>query len=178
MNDQQSSPKAILVSAASKHGATQEIAERIGQVLEASQHLVTVSPPDNIVDVTDFDVVVLGSAVYAGHWLAAAKELAQVVAQTDPPKPTWLFSSGPIGDPPKPDEDPVDVADILEATAARDHRVFSGKIDKTKLSFGEKAILMAVRGQEGDFRDWDQIETWAAQIADDLPLESHHSPDH
>jgi menaquinone-dependent protoporphyrinogen oxidase len=66
----------------------------------------------------------------------------------------------------------------VEATAARGHRVFSGKIDKTKLSFGEKAILVAVRGQEGDFRDWDQIETWAAQIADDLPLESHHSPDH
>jgi menaquinone-dependent protoporphyrinogen oxidase len=54
--------------------------------------------------------------------------------------------------------------------------VFSGKIDKTKLSFGEKAILLAVRGQEGDFRDWDQIEAWAAQIADDLAPVSHHGP--
>lgn len=175
MNDAQR-PLEILVSAASKHGATEEIAGRIGQVLEERQNRVTVSPPDDILDVSDFDAVVLGSAVYAGHWLAAALELVQVVAQSDPPKPTWLFSSGPIGDPPKPDEDPVDVAEVVEATSARDHRVFSGKIDKTKLSFGEKAILLAVRGQEGDFRDWDQIEAWAAQIADDLAPVSHHGP--
>jgi menaquinone-dependent protoporphyrinogen oxidase len=166
-------PLEILVSAASKHGATEEIAGRIGEVLGARQNRVTVSPPNDILDVSDFDAVVLGSAVYAGHWLAAALELARVVAQSDPPKPTWLFSSGPIGDPPKPEEDPVDVAEVVVATSARDHRVFSGKIDKTKLSFGEKAILLAVRGQEGDFRDWDEIETWAAQIADDLALESH-----
>jgi menaquinone-dependent protoporphyrinogen oxidase len=126
--------------------------------------------------VSEYDAVVLGSAVYAGRWLAAAREFAEIVAQSDPPKPTWLFSSGPIGDPPKPDEGPVDVAHIVEATSARDHRVFSGKIDKSKLSFAEKAILMAVRGQEGDFRDWDALESWANEIADSLTPESHHRP--
>jgi hypothetical protein len=31
----------------------------------------------------------------------------------------WLFSSGPVGDPPKPtEEDSVDVSGILEATRA------------------------------------------------------------
>jgi hypothetical protein len=49
------------------------------------------------------------------------------------------------GDPPKPGEDPVDVSDIFEGTNPRAHHVFSGKIDKSKLSFGEKAILIAVR---------------------------------
>jgi menaquinone-dependent protoporphyrinogen oxidase len=172
MSSQQPLPTRVLVSAGSKHGATQEIAVRIGKVLEAREHRVTVSPPEHVADVSDYDAVVLGSAVYAGHWVVAAKELAEIVARSEPPIPTWLFSSGPIGDPPKPEENAVDVADILEATSARDHHVFSGKVDKSKLSFGEKAVLIAVRAPEGDFRDWDEIGTWANEIADTLTRES------
>jgi menaquinone-dependent protoporphyrinogen oxidase len=35
-------------------------------------------------------------------------------------RPVWLFSSGPVGDPPKPQEDPVGVREILTATGG-DH---------------------------------------------------------
>jgi menaquinone-dependent protoporphyrinogen oxidase len=35
----------------------------------------------------------------------------------------------------------------------------------SKASFGEKAIVMALRAPEGDFRDWDEIREWAAAIA-------------
>jgi menaquinone-dependent protoporphyrinogen oxidase len=93
----------------------------------------------------------------------------------DQPVPTWLFSSGPVGDPPKPEEDPVDVAEVSEKTSAREHRVFSGKIDKSKLSFAEKAIVVAVRAPEGDFRDWDEIGDWANSIADSLIRETTDS---
>jgi menaquinone-dependent protoporphyrinogen oxidase len=83
-------------------------------------------------------------------------------------RPVWLFSSGPVGDPPKPEEDPVDVAGILAATKARDHRVFAGKLLRKQLSFGEKAVAVALRVPEGDFRDWPEIRGWAAGIADAL----------
>ncbi len=83
-------------------------------------------------------------------------------------RPVWLFSSGPIGDPPKPEEDPVDVAGILRATKAREHRVFAGKLVKKQLSFGEKAMVLAFRAPEGDFRDWEEIKGWAVGIADAL----------
>jgi menaquinone-dependent protoporphyrinogen oxidase len=33
-----------------------------------------------------------------------------------------------------------------------------------RLGFGEKAIMVAVRAQEGDFRDWDAIAAWADEI--------------
>jgi menaquinone-dependent protoporphyrinogen oxidase len=168
MHKESHSPTRILVSAGSKHGSTREIAERIGAVLSKRGYDVIVAPPEEISDVSSYEAIVLGSAVYAGHWVNTAKQLADLVARSHPPIPTWLFSSGPIGEPPKPDEDPVDVADIVAATSARDHHVFSGKIDKTKLSFGEKAILVAVRAPEGDFRDWDEITGWASGIADSL----------
>lgn len=161
----------ILVSAGSKHGSTAEIAERIGEVLTERGHEVDIVPPEGVTDLSGYEAVVLGSAVYAGHWVASAKDLAQRIAELSPHPETWIFSSGPLGEPPKPEEDPVDVAPILEATSAREHRVFSGKIDKSKLSFGEKAIVVAVRAATGDFRNWDVIEAWAKEIADQLVRE-------
>lgn len=80
-----------------------------------------------------------------GHWLEPARELAERHTDALVKRPTWLFSSGPIGDPPQPEEEPVDVAPILEATRAREHRLFSGKIDRQELGFGEKAVMMAFR---------------------------------
>jgi menaquinone-dependent protoporphyrinogen oxidase len=78
----------------------------------------------------------------------------------------WLFSSGPVGDPPKPEEDPVDVADLLAASDAREHRIFAGKLVRRQLSFPERAIVSALRVPEGDFRNWTEIRQWAADMAD------------
>jgi menaquinone-dependent protoporphyrinogen oxidase len=61
----------------------------------------------------------------------------------------------------------IDAAPILEATNAREHRVFAGKIDRDRLAFGEKAIVVALRAPEGDFRDWEAIRGWARSIADE-----------
>jgi menaquinone-dependent protoporphyrinogen oxidase len=60
------------------------------------------------------------------------------------------------------------VADLLAATEAREHRVFAGKLVRKQLSFPERAIVAAVRMPEGDFRDWTEIRTWAAGIADTM----------
>jgi len=65
----------------------------------------------------------------------------------------------------------VDVTEILEATRARDHRVFPDKRDKGALGFAEKAVMVAVCGQEGDFRDWEAIRGWTKYIADALRSE-------
>jgi menaquinone-dependent protoporphyrinogen oxidase len=157
----------ILVTAASKYGSTEEIGRRIGEVLTARGHDVSVEPPEGV-EITGFDAVVLGSAVYAGHWLPAAKDLVARSAEELAARPTWLFSSGPVGDPPKPTEDPVDIAPILEATKATGHRVFAGKIDKQRLSFPERAMVVALRVRPGDFRDWGEVESWAGEIADAL----------
>ncbi|HUY44752.1 MAG TPA: hypothetical protein VMV92_03360 [Streptosporangiaceae bacterium] len=83
-------------------------------------------------------------------------------------RPVWLFSSGPVGDLPKPEEEPVDVAAVAGATAARGHQVFAGRLVRKQLSFPERAVTAALRAPEGDFRDWDAIREWAAEIAEAL----------
>jgi menaquinone-dependent protoporphyrinogen oxidase len=159
----------ILVSAASKHGATADIARTIGDTLAAAGHEVVLLAPDAVTSVADYDAVVLGSGVYVGRWLDAATNLVERLGADLLTRPVWLFSSGPIGDPPKPQEDPSDLAGLLTATGAREHRVFAGLVDKGRLGLGEKVILAAVRAPEGDYRPWDEIRAWATEIGAALP---------
>jgi len=73
--------KRVLVSTASKHGATAEIAEEIGRTLRetlqerggSGDDVVEVHPVEEVSSVDNYDAVVLGSAVYAGHWLEGAR---------------------------------------------------------------------------------------------------------
>lgn len=155
----------VLVSAASKHGATAEIAAAIGRRLAAAGYDVEVLEPNDVSHVERFDAFVLGSGVYAGHWLAQGKDLVHEVARHAEGRPVWLFSSGPLGAPAQPDHDAVDVAHLVDAVHARAHRLFSGKLDKSVLGFAERAIVAAVRAPDGDYRDWAAIDVWADEIA-------------
>jgi menaquinone-dependent protoporphyrinogen oxidase len=158
----------VLVTTASKHGATNGISATIARTLEAKGLETTSEKPATVESLSGFDAVVLGSAVYTGRWMDDAKEFVERFGNELESKPLWLFSSGPIGDPPKPDEIPADGVKMAERTFARDHRVFAGKLDKSKLGLGEKAIVAAFRSPEGDFRDWEAIRAWAIEIADEL----------
>jgi menaquinone-dependent protoporphyrinogen oxidase len=53
----------------------------------------------------------------------------------------------------------------VEASRAIAHRVLAGRLDRKLLSFTEKAVVVAVRAPEGDFRDWEAIDGYAAEIA-------------
>jgi menaquinone-dependent protoporphyrinogen oxidase len=158
----------VLVSAASKYGATSEIAQAIADALAGKGLEVTMVPPAQADAIEQFDAVVLGSAVYMSKWMKPARELAQRQAAALASRPVWLFSSGPVGEPAKPADNPVDVSTILQSTKARDHQIFTGKLVKKRLSFPDRAIASAIRVQEGDFRNWDDIRAWATSIADTL----------
>jgi menaquinone-dependent protoporphyrinogen oxidase len=155
----------VLVSTASKHGATAEIGADIARVLREVGIEATELPADDVRGLDGYDAAIVGSGVYAGHWLGEAKQLLHDHREAFVRMPVWLFSSGPIGDTPKPVDDPVDAAPMAALVGARGHRVFAGAVDKKRLGFGERAILVAVRAPEGDFRPWLEIEEWAREIA-------------
>jgi menaquinone-dependent protoporphyrinogen oxidase len=117
--------------------------------------------------------VIIGSAVYMGHWVDPAKELVNRFHDALTCHPVWLFSSGPVGKPSSKlaqsmDQDPVDLPGIVDATHARDHRRFAGKLDRKHLSLPQRASLLVFRGLDGDFRDWASIRQWAEGIARQL----------
>jgi menaquinone-dependent protoporphyrinogen oxidase len=47
----------------------------------------------------------------------------------------------------------VEVKEIVAAAGAREHRLFAGKLDKRKLRLRERAVMRAVGGHDGDYRD-------------------------
>ncbi|MFN0280831.1 MAG: flavodoxin domain-containing protein [Kineosporiaceae bacterium] len=170
MSNASASPGArVLVAAASRHGSTREMAAAIGEAIASAGIDATVARIEDDPAVAGYDAVVLGSAVYIGHWVEAARRFVEAHRAELAGVPTWLFSSGPIGSPAKPDDArAVDVSAIVEMTGAREHRLFAGRLDTNLLGFGERAVIHAVRARPGDYRDWDEIRAWGAGIAEAL----------
>lgn len=108
----------VLVVTASKHGATAEIGQAIAGELVARGVDASARSSDDEVPPDGYDAVVLGSAVYAGRWLPAAKAFVERFGAVLRGRPVYLFSSGPVGDPPTPEEEPVDAAPMVEAGRA------------------------------------------------------------
>lgn len=159
----------ILVTAASRHGSTIEMASAIGRALTDIGLEVEVKPTHELDGVAGFNAVVLGSGVYMGRWLPEATEFVERHAVELRARPVWLFSSGPVGSPdPKPEGDPTGIGELIAAVRARGHRTFTGRLDRGRLGIGERLVVSAVRAPEGDFRDWEAVAAWAGEIAVEL----------
>ena len=155
----------VLISAASRHEATNDVAKAIADSIERAGFEVVTRRPEEVGHLGGYDAVVLGSAVYAGHWLRPAKELVERTSSRLRSMPVWLFSTGPVGDPLKPDALPADVAPMIELSGAREHRLFGGRLDRRRLGLAEKAMVRMVGAADGDHRPWGEIEASAAEIA-------------
>jgi menaquinone-dependent protoporphyrinogen oxidase len=165
--------KKILVTYASKYGATAEITERIAQVLNQAGLQTDLMPVKQVRDLDCYDAIILGSAVYIGRWRKDAVKFLKANRKKLTERLVWLFSSGPSGE-----GDPVELLNgwrfppklqsIADTIQPQSITVFHGNVDMAKLSLIEKNILSNVRAPVGDFRDWAAIESWAKSIAETL----------
>ena len=177
----------VLVTYASKYGATKGIADFIAERLRISGLEVDIFAVDDVINAGDYGAFVIGSALYMGRWL---KEAIRFVSRNNSilsARPVWLFSSGPIGqeridakgrdlaDPSV--SGPVDLERIKSGLQVKDHRVFFGAFDPSHLGFFTRQIFksQAVRSASpvGDFRDWNEIGEWAGEITQALRYEIH-----
>jgi menaquinone-dependent protoporphyrinogen oxidase len=172
----------VLVAYASRHGATQGIAERIATTLETSGLDVTLKPVDSVDAIDGYDAFVVGSAAYMGHWLKEAAGFVRRHRAQLAGHPVWFFSSGPVGTEtatkagadPLRDAEPKEFREFAREVPARDQHVFYGAYDPDLKpgSFLERlsSIIPAVKEAlpVGDFRDWPAIEAWAQGIAREL----------
>jgi menaquinone-dependent protoporphyrinogen oxidase len=166
----------VLVTAASRHGGTAEIAEAIGRTLRERLAGADVLEPGAVSTMDGYDAVVLGSAVYGGRWLEPARQFIARWGFELRRRPVWLFSSGPIGYELGEDEAPVEVRDLVAGTGAREHRLFGGRLEARRLGLMERAMVRAIRAPDGDFRDWAAIDEWARGISTALHGGPVHEP--
>jgi menaquinone-dependent protoporphyrinogen oxidase len=160
----------VLVTAASRHRGTLEIAEAIASGLSDRGIVSVAVPVERVTTLDGYRAVVLGSGVYAGRWLGEARHFAQVHASELCVMPVWLFSSGPLGpvDHPIPPGTPADVPVLMRLTRALRHRTFGGRIEMRSLHFAERAAARVIHAPEGDSRDWDAVDGFAGEIADEI----------
>ena len=163
----------VLVTAASRHGSTAEIAAAVGEGLRRRGHEVAVLAPGYVGSLCGYDAVIVGSGLYAGRWLAPAVDLVESLSGELRARPVWLFSSGPVGKPGsrlarKMTEDPVDLPRLRASSGARGHRIFPGRLERSNLRLPHRLALLLFRSLEGDFRDWEEIDRWSGEISASL----------
>jgi menaquinone-dependent protoporphyrinogen oxidase len=169
----------ILVTYASKHESTAEIASAIGEVIrQTGGAQVDVEPVENVQDVSPYDAVIVGSAVYAGQWQKKAVGFLKEHENKLAGRAVWLFSSGPVGEGNAKEllngwTFPEALKPLAERIHPHDIAVFHGNIDPLKLNFVERVVVKGIQAPTGDFRDWDVIRGWAYNIAQALMPEQN-----
>jgi len=169
--------RSILVTYASKHGATAEISQAVARVLRSFELDVTARRVENIESLSEFDVVIMGSAIYLGEWIETSTEFLKTYQHDLKEKAVWLFISGPTGD-----GDPYNllqgplvpesVRELVDAIEPVEIKLFKGKIDLRRLPPAHRKIVKASNVPRGDYRDWDAIQTWAELLARTLKANS------
>jgi len=152
----------ILITYASKRGATAEIAERIGDVLRREGLQADVLPVGRTGEVSDYGAVVLGSAVYLGKWRKEAAAFLTANERNLATRPVWLFSSGPTQDGGaflKGENFPAALQPVADRIGPRSTVVFWGCVDMGKLNPLEK---MAIRNTKTP------LDAWASGIVHEL----------
>jgi menaquinone-dependent protoporphyrinogen oxidase len=172
--------KALIVYG-TRGGSTKQIADEIGKVFGGQGFAVTVKDAKNTrgVDVNAFDLVVIGSSVWATMWKRQATGFLKRNARKLAGKKVALFSSGMAGDDPAK----MDYANqSIAKTAAKFPAIkplatayFGGCVNFDSPNFMARFMANMMKknfqsqgidtSKPVDHRDWDAIRRWAADVA-------------
>jgi menaquinone-dependent protoporphyrinogen oxidase len=172
----------ILVAFATRHGSTAGIAARIAERLTSAGHEAEARPAAGVRDAGGYDAFVIGGAAYMFHWLGDATKFVERNRDVLAVRPTWLFSSGPIGTDlvDKQGRDvfettiPKEFPHLRELIRPRGERIFFGALDPDAKPIGMAERFMRVMPAakdalpKGDFRDGPAIDAWSDEIAASL----------
>jgi menaquinone-dependent protoporphyrinogen oxidase len=161
----------VLVAYGTVGGSTAEIAEWVGEELRAAGLTADVRPAGEVTDVSGYEAVVLGAAVYAAGWHNDARRFAHRFAASLADRPVWLFSSGPLDT----SAETTDLAPIpqaesaIRALRARGHMTFGGRLSADAHGWlGVVAKRMTSEGHGGDFRNPPRVRRWARGVAAEI----------
>lgn len=157
----------VLIAYSSKRGSTAEIAETIAATLRREGLSVCLERAEDVRSLEPYDAVVLGSAVYMKRWRGDAKHFLKKHRKALREMPFWVFSSGPVGDPANDNPEWMEPPKV-EEMGGKAHVVFGGCVPSEPQGFMERAMAEGVPKEYRDRRDWDEIRSWAQQIATEL----------
>lgn len=158
----------VLVAAASRHGSTAEIADKIADTLRERGFEVDRTKPEDVSSLDGYDAIVVGSPIYFRQWDSHANEFLRNFYPQLKDMPVWAFSSGLSSVERPVSYDKRRIGPAQTAVPLRHHATFPGRYKPSLLSLRERSIARLAGAVEGDYRDWAKIEQFAANIASQL----------
>jgi menaquinone-dependent protoporphyrinogen oxidase len=167
----------ILVTYATAAGSTAEVAQAIGEAISGDDGAADVRKVKEVKDLSPYRAVIVGSGVRRGRVYRAALAFLKQhrVALSRMPVAYFIVCMSAKDD---TEEGRAQVAFYVEQMRTKAPRVqpvdvglFAGKMDFKTLSMPSRLIIEALKGEEGDFRDWDAIRDWASSVAPALLTE-------
>ncbi|QSQ25411.1 flavodoxin [Pyxidicoccus parkwayensis] len=165
----------VLVTYGSKRGGTEGIARQVAEVLRTEGLDAEVLPPGDVVDVSAYDAVIVGGALYANRWYRTARHFVHRHVHELREMPVWFFSSGPLDDSAAEGliEPTAQVRALMEQVHALGHMTFGGRLEANAKGFIARAMA---RQRAGDWRDAGHIHRWARSLAEELQPGREESP--
>jgi menaquinone-dependent protoporphyrinogen oxidase len=164
-------PDTILVTYASRAGATAGVAQAIGGALEECGAQVDVRPMDTVTDLAPYQAVVAGSAIQAASWLPEALRFLRYHQAALRRIPFAAFQvcmtlAMPGGEKYRPAVTEKFMQPVRALVRPVSEGVFAGALDIARIpSWADRlkfrlSVLLGV-WKEGDHRDWEAIRVWA-----------------
>ncbi|KAK3342199.1 flavodoxin-like protein [Lasiosphaeria hispida] len=165
----------ILITVATAHNSTRDIAQRI-----AARLATHTSGPIDVLDVANvpadgvsrYTIVIVGSAVHMQSWLSPARKFLHSERAALATRPVWAFSVG------MPDtevhavkeEEMIEKNVRKEVPELRGHVLFKGRIEREHLPWPGRLIFKWFPNiwKFGDFVEWDKVDAWADEVGGGL----------
>lgn len=161
--------KRVLITYASKYGSTGGVADAIGKELCSKDLAADVVLIKNVGNVSSYQGVVIGSAIYRGKWLSEAVDFVEKNRDILRQVPVAYFLVCMTLSRPT-EENRTQVLSYMDPLLKAVPEIkpvgigtFAGALDYNNLSWINKKILESKGSPEGDFRDWNAIRTWAGE---------------
>jgi len=152
----------ILITYATKHGSTREVAEAIAANLAGHGFAVRTEPATAVRDLSPYGAVVLGTALYMGRVHADARRFLRRHHGDLSRVPFAVFGMGPLT---------TGEQDVAGARSQLEHglaaasgltpvatAIFGGVVKPDQLRFPFSHM------QASDARDWAAVELWANEL--------------
>src|SRR4030042_4569873 len=159
--------KKILVAYPSQYGSTGGVAEAIGKELCSKGAKADVCLMRNVKNLSSYQGVVVGSAIFRGKWMSEAINFVKANAEVMSRIPVAYFMVCLTMRQPTEENrrkalsflDPV--LQTIPQVQPVDIEPFAGALHYNNLSGLNKIIMQSKGSPEGDFRDWETIRAWA-----------------
>ena len=157
-----------LVTYATRHGSTQEVAEAIAAELRDCGLIVDLKAMQSVESMANYRAVVMGAPLYMFRWHKDSLNFLNKHQKALVEKPVAVFALGPFHD---DEKEWQDVRQQLDKELAKFPwlkpvaiEIFGAKFDPLNLRFPYNLIPALKQMPASDIRDWEAIKKWAKSL--------------